>query len=317
MPVMSVIVPVYNGEAYLTECVESVRGQTAADWELILVDDGSTDGSAALCADFAARDPRVRVLRQPNAGAGAARNRGLAAAAGAYILFLDADDFYRTPDAFEKMLRTAEAGGNDVVCFGYGRYDTETDTHSKPMLSLAGLAAGPAAALLPEMVRKNAWQSSACIRLVKRETLDGMRFAEGINGEDIEWNAALMLRARRIGLLDEALYAYRVNSASVSRVVTERRLEDLVGIVERLAAAQNLPEALAPAHFGYTAFQYCTLLLNWQLAQPRPGQALKKRAKGLSPLLKFDANPVVRLTRIAYRLLGFDLTGKLMLPFRS
>ena len=83
MPKVSVIVPVYNAEKYLQECVESVLGQTLSDIELILVDDGSTDGSPALCDQYAAKDVRVRVIHQKNAGAAAARNHGLGIAQGA------------------------------------------------------------------------------------------------------------------------------------------------------------------------------------------------------------------------------------------
>lgn len=89
---ISVIVPVYNVEQYLCDCVQSVISQTYTDWECILVDDGSTDGSLALCRQFEAADPRVRVLTQPNQGVSAARNTGLDAARGDYIAFLDSDD---------------------------------------------------------------------------------------------------------------------------------------------------------------------------------------------------------------------------------
>ncbi len=91
---ISVIVPVYNAEKYLARCVESVLGQTHKELELILVDDGSGDGSGAMCDDFAARDPRVRVIHKANAGVSAARNDGIEAARGEWIAFCDNDDFY-------------------------------------------------------------------------------------------------------------------------------------------------------------------------------------------------------------------------------
>ena len=89
---ISVIVPVYNVEEYLPRCLESILGQTYRDLQVILVDDGSTDGSSRLCAEFAERDPRVECIRISNSGVSAARNRGLAAAKGRWIGFVDADD---------------------------------------------------------------------------------------------------------------------------------------------------------------------------------------------------------------------------------
>ena len=101
MPKVSVIVPVYNAEKYLQECVDSILRQTLADLELILVDDGSTDSSPAICDRYAEQDARVQVIRQANAGLSAARNRGIEVAAGEWVAFVDSDDFidanmYRT-----------------------------------------------------------------------------------------------------------------------------------------------------------------------------------------------------------------------------
>ena len=103
MPVISVIVPVYQGESLLPGCVESVRKQTFPDWELLLIDDGSADHSRALCERYAAGDPRIRAFAQPrNLGVSAARNRGLREAQGEYVAFLDADDRY-VPETLETL----------------------------------------------------------------------------------------------------------------------------------------------------------------------------------------------------------------------
>ena len=92
MPALSVIVPVYNAEAYLKTCIESILNQSWKDLELLLIDDGSTDSSPQICDQFARYDQRVHVIRQTNAGAAAARNHGLDLASGSYITFVDSDD---------------------------------------------------------------------------------------------------------------------------------------------------------------------------------------------------------------------------------
>lgn len=120
MPKISIIVPVYNAEKYLRECVESVLHQTLSDLELILVDDGSTDSSPAFCDAFAAQDVRVKVIHKPNGRAASARNAGLRIASGDYVAFVDADDWI-SPDMYEKMLQT----NADVTLCDYVRFQGE------------------------------------------------------------------------------------------------------------------------------------------------------------------------------------------------
>ena len=115
-PRLSVIIPVYNAEPYLRRCLDSVLTQSCRDLEVICVDDGSTDGSAALCDAYAAADPRLRVIRQENLSAGAARNRGLAAATGEFVHFLDADDWLE-PGLYDHGLGLMEKKRADVCLF--------------------------------------------------------------------------------------------------------------------------------------------------------------------------------------------------------
>ena len=111
---VSVIIPVYNVEAYLRQCLDSVLNQTLGDMEVICVDDGSTDGSAAILAEYAEKDPRIKVVAQPNAGAGAARNAGLVLAKGEWLSFFDADDVFGSA-MLSDMAAAGDAEGADVV----------------------------------------------------------------------------------------------------------------------------------------------------------------------------------------------------------
>lgn len=118
MPLISVVIPVYNVEGYLEDTIASVKAQSVGDWELILVDDGSTDRSSAICDAAAAADSRIRTIHQPNAGQGPARNRGLDAATGRYLFYLDSDDTIAT-DTFARFVATTEAEEADVVFCGF------------------------------------------------------------------------------------------------------------------------------------------------------------------------------------------------------
>lgn len=115
-PHISVIVPVYNTEKYLSRCLDSICGQTYQNLELLCVNDGSTDGSASILEEYAAKDPRIHIFNQPNAGPATARNTGLQHAKGKWITGVDSDD-YLEPDAYEYALK-AEAENVDIICFG-------------------------------------------------------------------------------------------------------------------------------------------------------------------------------------------------------
>lgn len=122
---ISIIIPLYNAENYVDKILPCILGQTYTALEILLVNDGSTDGTLSKCQQYQRQDARIRVLSQENGGVSAARNRGLAEAKGEYISFVDADDYLK-PDFIEVLYRAATAEGCDVVCSDYletGSYD--------------------------------------------------------------------------------------------------------------------------------------------------------------------------------------------------
>ena len=126
---ISVIIPVYNAEKYLRQCLNSVISQTLQEIEIICVNDASTDGSLAILREYEAKDARVRVLTQEKQGAGIARNSGMAAAQGAYLMFWDADDFFEE-QTLQEMLHRCEDTHADICLCGASRYDTESDKYA-------------------------------------------------------------------------------------------------------------------------------------------------------------------------------------------
>lgn len=128
-PKVSVIIPVYNAQAYLEDCLDSIVGQTLKDIEIICVDDGSTDDSPTILERYAARDPRFLILRQENKGAGAARNHGLRYARGTFLSILDCDDFFE-PDMLERGYEAGVSGNADIVVLGCDHYDSQARAFS-------------------------------------------------------------------------------------------------------------------------------------------------------------------------------------------
>ena len=123
MPKVSVIIPVYNTEKYLRQCLDSIVYQTLKDIEILCVDDGSTDGSLAILQEYADKDDRVKIYKGKGTGAGGARNVGLDIATGEYLSFIDSDDFIEL-DTYEKLYKSAQQNCSDVVVFNMNRYNT-------------------------------------------------------------------------------------------------------------------------------------------------------------------------------------------------
>lgn len=135
-PDISIIIPVYNTREYLTRCVASLQNQTHPNIEICLVDDGSTDGSAELCDELSAQDPRIRVLHKENEGQGIARNKGIEIASGTFLAFLDSDDYW-DEDGCRKILQRLAETGADLCAFGYCKESEEGRVESIPSIRKA------------------------------------------------------------------------------------------------------------------------------------------------------------------------------------
>jgi len=309
----SIIVPVYNVQDYLEECIKSVLYQTFTDFELILVDDGSEDRSGDICDKYAQQDPRVRVLYQSNGGASSARNNGLKIARGNYILFLDSDDFYPERDFLEGIACAAQ--DKDVVFFNYARYKGKL---YPVLIGYPEQLDGDSGTLLVKLVERNAFTSSPCLKAVKREVLieNQIDFEEGTSGEDIEWNAKLMLAAKQFAIAPNCIYAYRIREESITQNITPDYVAMLTRIVRRLAVNLQKGEGnLAKAYNSYVAFQYCTILINARLCRPQLPREKWEEIRQLSWLLQHDTNRIVKLIRMVHSVLGLKITSWLLLVY--
>lgn len=227
-PLISVIVPVYKVEPYLRQCLDSLLGQTYENLEIILVDDGSPDRCGMICDEYAGRDRRVRVIHQGNRGLSATRNAGLGAASGAYLGFVDSDDWVE-PGMYECMLAGLLQEGADISVCGHWQEDGAGRT-------LCGwerrelLRAEQALALL---LRDERMHSYMCDKLYRRELFHGIRFPVGSTFEDTAVQHRLFIRAGKILCLPEAFYHYRQRSDSIVNDIS------LANRIQRYAAAKK------------------------------------------------------------------------------
>lgn len=210
---VSVVIPVYNGEECLDQCLDSVCAQTLTGLEVICVDDGSTDATPAILARYAARDPRFRVVTQPNAGPGAARNAGLAQARGEYLIFLDADDWFQ-PDLLAAMAARAEETGADVTICRADEFDHATGAvRDGSWMLKTGLLPGDV--FTPAQVAGHLFQFTygwPWDKLYRRDFVErwGLTYPPLPNSEDLVFVFQSLALAGRIAVVDEALVAHRM-----------------------------------------------------------------------------------------------------------
>ena len=210
----SVIAPVYNVERYIAQCVESVLMQTETDWELILIDDGSTDKSGKICDFYASNNEKVKVIHQKNAGLSSARNIGIARAAGDYIVLLDSDD-YLDLNALKGLKEIIGKEPYDLVINRVERFD-EKEKKVYPCrykFEIDKLNNISPVEIYEWLLNNKKFTFTAWIFVVRREFLEkhNLYFVPGLYHEDEMWTPYLILKAKRIGFNNNYFYYYRVN----------------------------------------------------------------------------------------------------------
>ncbi len=234
---VSVIIPVYNVLSYLQGCLDSVVNQTHKDLEIILIDDGSTDGSGAICDRWGRLDSRVQVIHQTNQGLSAARNRGLKAFTGGYVTFVDSDDQI-APEMVQVLLQDLETATADIACTDMVVFDEPPPVFKGTGAVQVGLTKD----LLPDLLYRTVrW--SACGKLYRRDLFaNGLGFQMGKLYEDVHFTPQVFLTAERVVCGQHALYGYCQREASIMGQTQRVISPDLITML-------TLNMALIDAHY--------------------------------------------------------------------
>ena len=308
----SIILPIYNVEKYLKECVDSILKQTFLDYEIILVDDGSTDGSHELCDKLAETYDFIRVIHKANGGAADSRNVGLKSAIGDYIIFIDSDDFILS-EHFLEDVNNSFSENVDMVLYKYSKFFDDTKNLAECNFSYesAKLKENYADKIY-ELVKADAFFGMAWIRAIRKDILldNQILFETGLTGEDMDWNYELMLNVSNIELLDNIYIAYRQRSGSVTASYKIKNLEDFIHIVEvwseKLRFIEN--DTLKKALLGSLAKNYSNLLIVYSRLTDINKKEYKQRIKKLDWLLKYGMSKRPQMIAKIYRIFGFNLT---------
>lgn len=252
---ISVIIPVYNVEKYLEQCIKSVVTQTYEQLEIILVDDGSTDNSGFICESWKERDKRIQVIHKTNGGLSDARNVGLDRATGDYIAFVDSDDFIEN-NMYEIMLEAAVREKADLVCCG--RYLVQSEIERTERHCLKKEKQYSAKQALREILYGRDIEEAAWDKLYKKEIFDGVRYPLGEINEDIVVIPQIINKIDKIVHVGIALYNYRVTANSITKSkYTEKKsiyikhIEDIKKYVSTFYPDMKVEQDCFVARYSY------------------------------------------------------------------
>lgn len=265
-PLVSVIIPVYNVLPYLREALDSVISQTYKNLEIIVVDDGSTDGSGEVCDEYLS-DPRVIVIHQENKGLSGARNIGLNRMTGEYVAFLDSDDAFM-PEMIEKMLDALIRNNANISFCGYDEcltefslYNSDTQKTSKYLFDKEMILSS-AESLNMIMANQTCW--AVWNKLYQHSIWNSIRFPEGDNYEDMRVMCQAIERCNQIVTVPGIYILYRQRLGSITKTQSEKNMQDYLAAVisiEKYAMA-HCPQIISPENMYSFIERYARTLSN-------------------------------------------------------
>lgn len=298
---ISIVVPVYNVEKYLRQCVDSLLQQTVPAYEIVLVDDGSKDSSGEICDTYAANYPQVKVVHKQNAGLGMARNTGLDHVTGDYVVFVDSDDFCQK-DMVERLLVIVKETGCDTCKTSFNRVDMEGN-FLYPDAVTPGRFEGDDVQqkLLPRMIGsapecRDSIPMSACCTMYSTEIINrhGLRFVSERQwiSEDIIFNIAYYTQAKRVVLSDYIGYNYRINPHSLTTTYKPDRFEKCLALYHeqaRLLKERGLYEVCR-----YRLIRQFFVYLRMCFAQLVPEASKLSKCEAITRIREICRNPQVQ-----------------------
>ena len=315
----SIVIPVYKVERYLRECVDSVLAQTLKDIEVILVDDGSPDNCPSICDDYARKDNRVKVIHKINGGLSDARNTGLKAASGNYVVFLDSDDYYHSESFLENVAEATEENKNDAVFFQRTTFYDNTDKPIKkiPLYNLSWNYLDVDDLLL-QLSKNDMLDASACMKATKRSVLmdNNLYFRKGMYSEDVEWFNRYILFVKSVKIINQQDYYYRKRENSITSSTTEINVRDLFYSVEthsNIIRDSRISESRKKAILSYLSYEYYIVLgLINNLVKGVSRNELLNDCKQYKWLTHYSISKKTQKCAMLVRLLGLNMSGKIL-----
>lgn len=318
MPLLSVIIPIYNVEKYLHQCVDSVLCQHFDNMEIILVNDGSPDNCPQICNEYEKKYPFIKALHKENGGLSEARNEGLKAASGEYVIFMDSDDWWNTNVSVKTMLEEARKKP-EIDMFLFYAYDYiegegffQRDEHR----NFKNIDVSSVKAYYQSLLNNGNMEVSANTKILRRSFLidNKLFFTPNLLSEDNEWMMRVLRKAKRIDKIEEPLYLCRMGRAdSITNTINKKNIVDLLSIV------QGSIDYYAKHDNDIKEQEFCFASYLWFCALGLANRLNQEELKEVKPLFKktssvcaYSNSKKTKLSNTVYKICGFNLTVKIL-----
>lgn len=321
---LSVIIPIYKTEEFLTECVDSILERADEDVEVVLVDDGSPDGCPGICDRYAEKDTRVRVVHKENGGLSSARNAGLAVAKGRYVTFVDSDDKI-FPDSLPEILTWIRAAGADM-CFlrAFKLFADGTMRDLGENIDGSQLRAKGREEAIRHLASRSKYPGSAWSKVFRRDFLldNDLHFPyDRRYSEDLGFIRDCVLRAESFDALDVPYYQYRQGrTGSITQQIKAKNFNDLLQFItesaEKLTENRKAKDPVNGLIMSFVAYEYSILLYGYTRIPKEDKKAALAAMKPYAWTLRYAVTKKGRLVFLACRLLGVRFAAFLMKQYR-
>ena len=307
MKKFSIVIPVYNVENYLMECVNSILNQTFDDYEILLIDDGSTDKSGTICDEIAYQNDKIKVIHKKNGGLSSARNEGIRQASGEYIIFLDSDDYWNDYNALYKFAKLLDENNSDVLIFGMKKYFEDIDKYEKCSYKKNNFDN------LTDMIKQEKFKASANNKIVKLKFIKEKKILFPINklSEDITWCMYLIDKCEKFFYFDEKIYVYRQRNGSITHSKNIKHIYDILeqcsyGIEEYKKSSKK--ETI----YSFLDYEYCTAIFLSTYKCFSKDTELRKKINECKLLLNYGVSKKTKIIKLFNNIIGFKGTYKLL-----
>ncbi|NDV46037.1 glycosyltransferase family 2 protein [Paludibacter sp. 221] len=312
---ISIIVPIYNVEKYLVDCIRSIQAQSYTDLEIILVNDGSTDSSPLLCDKYAKQDSRIKVIHKRNGGLSDARNAGLGLATGKYVVFLDSDDYWLDNRLIEVLVDEINNYEEmDVVMFlRADLYEGEGTYCYAPKYDMSKIINKNRNGVFYYLLINQLFNMSACFQILRRDFLlsNELFFEKGLLSEDVDWSLSLWSKINSISAVNIYGYCYRHRENSITTTYSLKNLQSYEYMFKKWKDKiknENFDIGLKQLYLGYLAYLVPTLLYNYFVIPKKERIKGYTILKNMQDVLSYSVTKKSNRVKKSNHFFGFKIT---------